>query len=194
MTPQADKTYSAFYEEKRIAQGDILEVARKVHRHLDKNPRASVFIFDNMTSAQIEVDFRGNEETMLQRLKAQLDPKTETATGPGRPKLGVVSREISLLPQHWEWLASQSGGASATLRKLVDSAQKQNRKKDETRKTQEAVYKFMQALAGDLPLYEEALRALYANNGVLFRTLVAPWPKDIRKHTLDLAESLFDPE
>ncbi|MDT8324349.1 MAG: DUF2239 family protein [Bacteroidota bacterium] len=112
--------------------------------------------------------------------------------GPGRPKLGVVSREVTLLPRHWEWLSTQPGGASVTLRKLVETARKANSGKDRIRRAQEITYRFMNAVGGDLPGYEEALRALYAPDAARFASLVADWPKDVREHVLRFAREAFE--
>jgi hypothetical protein len=147
-------------------------------------------VFDDGTSQQVELDLRGSVEDVLRRL-----PKEDTAavekSGPGRPKLGVISREIGLLPRHWEWLALQPGGASVTLRRLVDEARKQNRTKDAMRQSQNAAYKFMSAMAGDLPHFEEASRAFFAKKRDLFETLCAAWPQDVREHILKIGEAAF---
>jgi hypothetical protein len=111
--------------------------------------------------------------------------------GPGRPKLGVVSREVTLLPRHWEWLASQPGSASVTLRKLVDEARKRNEGKDRIRRAQEITYRFMNAMAGDFPGFEEALRALYAADRERFTTLTESWSGDVRDFTRELASEAF---
>ncbi len=105
----------------------------------------------------------------------------------GRPKLGVVAREVTLLPRHWEWLADQPGGASVALRKLVEAARRDHRERDEQRQLQERAYHFMSAMAGDLPGFEEGLRALYASERARFTELIAAWPADVREHALRLA-------
>jgi uncharacterized protein len=91
----------------------------------------------------------------------------------GRPKLGVQAREVTLLPRHWDWLSQQSGGASAALRRLVDAARSQGRT---LRERQDAAYRFMQGLCGDMEGYEEALRALYRSDSALFASAIARWP------------------
>ena len=111
--------------------------------------------------------------------------------GPGRPKLGVVAREITLLARHWDYLTRQPGGASVTLRKLVDEARKVNATRDRVREAQEAAYRFMTALAGDEPGFEEALRALFASNEARFSEVTASWPADIRDHAKQLAAIAF---
>ncbi|WP_193087797.1 DUF2239 family protein [Advenella sp. FME57] len=105
----------------------------------------------------------------------------------GRPKLGVISREVTLLPRHWEWLAAQPGGASVALRKLVEAARLRNTDRDARRAAQERAYHFMLALGGDLPGYEEATRALFADDMAALKTHVAGWPDDVRTHALMLA-------
>jgi hypothetical protein len=187
---EQDKTCTAFAGHRKIAAGSVAEVAAKVKRYHDKHPEASILVFDDGTSQQVELDLRGSVEDVLRRL-----PKEDTAavekSGPGRPKLGVISREIGLLPRHWEWLALQPGGASVTLRRLVDEARKQNRTKDAMRQSQNAAYKFMSAMAGDLPHFEEASRAFFAKKRDLFETLCAAWPQDVREHILKIGEAAF---
>ncbi len=73
--------------------------------------------------------------------------------GRGRPKLGVVAREVTLLPRHWDWLNAQPGGASVALRKLVEQARRANGDADRARAAREAAYHFMSAMAGDLPAF-----------------------------------------
>lgn len=191
MEPRIDRTYSAFAESKKIATGDVLEVATKVKKFLTKEAKAQVLIFDDSTSNQIEIDFRGTPEIVTRRLEALFEKtqEGEKKSGPGRPKLGVVAKEVTLLPDHWEWLARQPGGASVTLRKLVEEAKKKNSAKDQIRMSQEATYKFMTVMAGDLPDYEEALRALYASDTKKFEKLITAWPKDIQDHTMMLAKA-----
>lgn len=115
------------------------------------------------------------------------DEEQSSPRGRGRPKLGVVAREVTLLPRHWEWLNGQPGGASVVLRKLVDAARVAGEDKDRVRRAQEAVDRFMTAMAGNLPGYEEATRALYANDTVRFDAMIASWPADVRRHTQKLA-------
>jgi hypothetical protein len=173
-------------------------VAIRAKEAIDRNSDASILIFDDKTSAQIEVDFRGTNDDVLHRLRSRSlaespsSPK-ETASdapaGPGRPRLGVVAREVTLLPRHWDWLNIQPGGASVALRKLVDEARKANEGRDRVRQSQEAAYKFMSALAGDLAGFEEATRALFAGNTDAFNSNIASWPADVREHSLKLAGS-----
>jgi hypothetical protein len=137
------------------------------------------------------VDFRGTPEQVLKRLaanaEAQAAPDREAPRGPGRPKLGVVAREVTLLPRHWDWLNSQPGGASVALRKLVEEARRANEGKDRVRRSQEAAYRFMSALAGNEAGFEEATRALFAGNRQRFDVEVASWPADVREHAQKLA-------
>lgn len=175
----------AFAGTTKIAQGELRLVASKVKSYMDQNPESSLLVFDDRSSASIEIDLRGTVEDVLKRL-SPTPSENDEKVGPGRPKLGVVSREIGLLPRHWEWLATQPGGASVTLRKLVEEARKQNSAQDTFRASQNAAYKFMSAMGGDLPHFEEASRAFFARNRALFETLTAAWPKDVREHCLAL--------
>lgn len=189
----------AFDGHRLVGKGDMREVARKVKLHVDKNADASVLVFDADTSAIIELDLRGTLDDVLASVDARLRAsETGTASpegphrGPGRPKLGVVGREVTLLPRHWEWLEQQPGGASVTLRKLVEDARKSNGARDRQRAARESVYRFTNAMAGDLRGYEEALRALYAGDAPRFAACISHWPVGIRKHTEHLASVVFD--
>lgn len=164
---------------------------------MDRDPWAQVLIFDDLTSHPIEVDFRGTAEDVARRIDAAMPsvatPETEAdPRRPGRPKLGVVAREVTLLPRHWEWLASQPGGASVALRKLVDLARQSNQGKDRRRRAQEAAYRFLSAMAGNEPGFEEAARSLFAGKSERFHEVVEPWPADIRDHTRKLAAAVFE--
>ncbi|MFS4459237.1 DUF2239 family protein [Bdellovibrio sp. HCB2-146] len=191
MNPSPERTCTAFAGPKKIAHGHLLDVALKVKSHLQKDKNASILIFDDVTSAQVELDLRGTMEAVEKRMKEAFPDESEKPAGPGRPKLGVVSREISLLPRHWEWLALQPGGASVTIRKLIEEAKKKTQGRDEIRQAQDATYKFMTVMAGDLPHYEEALRAFYAKDGSLFKKLMGEWPKDVRDHVLKLSDAIL---
>jgi hypothetical protein len=188
----------AFDGDRRIARGDLQTVAQKAKAHIDRRESAQVLVFDVETSRVVEIDFRGTGADVVQRLSApthtqpEATPQqTSSQRGPGRPKLGVVAREITLLPRHWDWLSQQPGGASVALRKLVDDARKTGSNKDRVRQAQEVAYRFMSAMAGNYPHYEDALRALYANDAPRFETMITQWPADVREHTLRLAGSAF---
>ncbi len=201
MDEQDPKSCTAFEGNRCIASGKLLEVAKKVKEIIDRGEQASVLIFDNVTSEIVEVDFRGTMEDVLKRLEkstagmesaaAPSDTDQGSQRGPGRPKLGVVSREVTLLPRHWEWLNSQPGGASVALRKLVEEARRVNSNRDRVRRSQEAAYRFMSAMAGNLPGFEEATRALFAAAPERFNNQIASWPVDIRDHARKLAEAVF---
>jgi hypothetical protein len=196
MHAEAQTHCTAFEGARRIASGDLAEVASKAKAAVDKGRQ--VMIFDDASSEAIEVDFRGTVEDVLQRL-AERDRKdsaaaatADTPRGPGRPKLGVVAREVTLLPRHWDWLNAQPGGASVALRKLVEAARRTNEGKDRVRQAQEAAYRFMSAMAGDRPGFEEATRALFAGRREPFDQLIAPWPRDVRDHAKKLAALAFE--
>ena len=198
MNPASGPACVAFEGDRRIASGDLREVVRAVKETLDQARDASIIIFDGNTSATIEIDFRGSMEEILARLpdgvSAAIPAEAAAAAaprGPGRPKLGVVAREVTLLPRHWEWLARQPGGASVAIRKLVEQASRTGEDKDRIRQAQEAAYRFMSVTSGNRPHYEEAIRALFAGDAGRFEKLIAEWPDDIRAHTSRLAERAF---
>lgn len=181
MSPQPERTITAFAGARRVATGSAASVAVALRRLKDSNDDLTFLVFDAETSAPVELDVRGTLSDVAARYA---DPEKP---GPGRPKLGVVAREVTLLPRHWEWLATQPGGASITLRRLVEAASKNMTERDRIRKSQDAAYKFMMAIAGNLPQYEEALRALYASKKDAFEAMIATWPEDIRDHVAQLA-------
>ena len=196
----------AFEGKRRIAAGSLAEVARTVKETSDANPEAQILVFDAQSSETIEIDCRGSVADVLSRIPAaspEVSPVVEEATppatpttpaGPGRPRLGVVAREVTLLPRHWEWLAGQPGGASVALRKLVEQARRASAFANRVRQAQDAAYRFMSIMAGDLTNYEEATRALFAADRTTFAGLTASWPGDIRGHLLHLAEAAFQNE
>lgn len=184
--------YTAFSGTKIISSGEPSAVVRTV---MKENLKDSVLIFDDDTGHPVEIDFRGSIDEVVGRLPA--DPRDSPhdsspgTRGPGRPKLGVVAREVTLLPRHWDWLASQPGGASIALRKLVETARRENESKDSIRARQEAVYRFMSAMTGNLPGFEEAIRALFAGERIRFLNQIDSWPSDMQDYTKRIAENAF---
>ena len=185
-------SFTSFDGHKRIVTGPLPAVAVAVKRAIAGGAAGPVLIFDNVTGRSIDIDTRGADEEIIERLGSPAPPSPDAVRGRGRPKLGVVAREVTLLPRHWEWLAAQPGGASVVLRKLVDEARRAHGDRDMARKTQERAYHFMSAMAGDLPGFEEATRALFANDVPRFTDLIAAWPSDIRDHTAWLASNQID--
>jgi hypothetical protein len=192
--------YIAFDGNQRIAHGPLSAVALKVKETSDAHPLARLLVFHAATSELIDFDCRGTPAQMLHRLNASAKesslpadptPDRTSPVGPGRPKLGVVAREVTLLPRHWEWLSSQPGGASVALRKLVEHARRASASSDGIRQAQAAAYRFMSAMAGNLDGFEEAARALFATDRTKFDALLAPWPADVQEHLKHLAEPAF---
>lgn len=171
----------AFAQSQCLAMGAPQEVATTVKNFTDAQPDIGVLIFDAMTSRVVELDVRGALTDVLARLP-QPTVITAEPRSVGRPKLGVVAKEVTLLPRHWEWLASQTGGASVALRKLVEQAMRENSTADQVRQAREATYRFMQAMAGNAVGYEEASRALFAGDFAAFREHTATWAQDVREH------------
>jgi hypothetical protein len=171
MTSTPD-SYTAFDGHRRLASGPLAVVNLAAKRALERGAHGAVLIFDDLTGRSRDVDMRGVEE--------QVRPR-------GRPKLGVTAREVTLLPRHWEWLAAQPGGASVALRKLVERARRDGSGQQEHRQAHERAYHFMSAIAGDLPGFEEATRALFAHDAQHFAARIQSWPRDVREHATRLA-------
>jgi len=187
-------SFIAFAGDRCIASGDLGAVARAAKATLDRHKDAQILVFDD-DSGPIDLDLRGSVEDVLARLPEMPEASAVEAVapaprGPGRPKLGVVAREITLLPRHWEWLARQPGGASVALRKLVDEARRAN--KDRVRQAQETAYRFIAAMGENKPHYEEVARALFAGDAGRFETWTTSWPADVRDHARALAASCFE--
>ncbi|QOZ50137.1 DUF2239 family protein [Bradyrhizobium sp. CCBAU 53338] len=188
------RIFTAFQGQHRLVSGPAGEVALVVKR-VAARPDEPIIIFEDATGRSIDFDLRGGDREVLARLAKLIPPPVEEATPPteprgrGRPKLGVVAREVTLLPRHWEWLNAQPGGASVALRKLVDEARRASGDKDRERQARDAAYHFMSTMAGNLAQFEEASRALFADDRRRFTGLIADWPADIRDHIVKLAYS-----
>src|SRR6185437_4899387 len=183
-----------FEGERCLASGVLADVACAVKR-AERTSSAPIAIFNDATGRAVDLDLRGTAEEVAARYASAITcPAAGLATpaeprGRGRPKLGVVAREVTLLPRHWEWLNAQPGGASVALRKLVDETRRANGDRDRQRAAREAAYHFMSAMAGNFRNFEEASRALFADDRRRFTTLITSWPSDIRDHVVKLAYS-----
>ncbi len=183
-------SFTAFEGERRLATGALADVACAVKR-VERTSAGPIAIFNDDTGRAIDLDLRGTPEEVAARYAGAITCVAAEAPaeprGRGRPKLGVVAREVTLLPRHWEWLNAQPGGASVALRKLVEQARRANGDADRQRAARDAAYHFMSAMAGNLPDFEEAARALFADDRRAFVALIAAWPADIRDHVVKLA-------
>ena len=182
---------TAFEGDRRIASGELSHVVSATKRVVDERGHPPVLIFDDATSETLEIDFRGSLEQVLGKLAKPVEHEPELR-GRGRPKLGVVAREVTLLPRHWEWLNLQPGGASVALRKLVEKARAAYEGRDKVRRAREVCYKFMSAMAGDKPGFEEAARALFAGNTEGFEERIKAWPEGVREHIQKLAAGVWE--
>jgi len=183
---QRHDTYTAFVGHRRIVTGPPAQVAAGAARAMAAG-ESRVLVFDDRTGRQVDVDLRGPRLAIAPPDAAS----APQARGRGRPKLGVVAREVTLLPRHWDWLAGQPGGASAALRRLVDQARREGAEADETRLSQQSAYAAMSALAGDLPAFEEASRALFASDRSAFVAATGVWPQDVRAYVTRLADGAW---
>lgn len=201
-------TYTAFAGTQRLVRGTALEVALAV-RAQARLDDTLVLIFEDSSGRQVDFDLSGSESALRARMasaesarnpkagapshsssESTIDPIAAGKRGRGRPRLGVIGREVTLLPRHWAWLNSQQGGASVALRKLVDEARRSG-PDPARREAQDAAYRFMNAIAGDLPDFEEGCRALYRGDQANFLSHLNRWPDDVRNHALELAAAAF---
>jgi len=164
----------------RIASGPLAEVALEAQRARERDAGSNVLVFNVDTGAVVDLDMSGTEAEVV----ARYTPPQDVSPKRGRPKLGVVAREVTLLPRHWEWLARQPGGASVALRKLVEAARKIDSEGDATRARVEAAYRFMSTMAGDFSGFEDAARSLFAGDWGRLRRCIHDWPTDIRDQAL----------
>ena len=200
----APRSLVAFEGERLLASGSLREVSQAVRRAQVGGEHGAILVFDAVTSEPVEVDPREPSGALLVGAAApagvsgsdadDASPEaSEAPRGPGRPRLGVVPREVTLLPRHWEWLATQPGGASAALRRLVDQARSASVERDRRRAAQESAYRFMAATLGNQPHFEEATRALFAADRARFLGLSEGWPRDLRDHARHLAAAAVAP-
>lgn len=194
-SPLPADPHTAFEGHRILAAGRLADVALAVKQAMDMRRDAPILVFHDSSGKQVDLDLSGNNAQVVARhaaadatAPASEDAAVDTAPrGRGRPRLGVVAREVTLLPRHWDWLAAQPGGASVALRKLVEQARRDNEAQDARRQHQEAAYRFMASMAGDLPGFEEATRALYAEDRERYEHQVAQWPQDVRRYAMSLA-------
>jgi len=170
-------TYTAFEGLRKVSSGTAEELAAFV----ENRPQGDVLVFDDATGAQVDLGYTSGKPREI------ADGQGVEPRGRGRPRLGVVAKEVTLLPRHWDWLSLQPGGASVALRKLVEEARRTSGDRDRVRTAQEAAYRFMSAVAGNLPGFEEATRALFAYDRRRFTQMIAAWPDDVRDYSVRLA-------
>ena len=193
-------SFTSFDGWKRIAYGDLETNVLAVKQVMESGSSGPILTFDDHTGCVLEVDTRGTDAEALGRLhnespneavkeseSIKADESSFQPRGRGRPKLGVIAREVTLLPRHWDWLSAQSGGASVALRKLVEQAKRSTATCEDRRRTQERACQFMSAMAGDMAGFEESTRALFDGDSHKFIQLVAEWPGDVRDYALALA-------
>ncbi|TBR43539.1 DUF2239 family protein [Marinomonas agarivorans] len=187
--------YSAFLDTRLLAAGELTTVITQIKQQF---PDREALLVETNSCKRLEINWQGSVEDVLARIDAMpqaeplssdliapATPKTHIKSKRGRPKLGVVSKEVTLLPRHWEWLSKQSGGASVTLRRLVDQARQENSLEDEIKLRQEQIYNFISFFAEQLPNVEETMRALYRQDRSLFYRSIKNWPTDIRRFCED---------
>jgi uncharacterized protein len=191
---ESERTFTAFVGDRLFAAGEVKAMLLRAKESLDSGEMEPILIFEDRTGRQVDFDMRGTPDEVLSRLISHpLFITNEKRLGPGRPRLGVVSREVSLLPRHWEWLEQQPNGISAALRKLVEEARKRDPQGERARLAREAANRFMTAMTGNRPGYEEATRALFAGDQERFVQIIRDWPTDVRAYLSRLADPGWDP-
>lgn len=199
-----EKNYTAFAGFTRIATGTLEDVASSIKKRFDASADAIVdsvaethtvgpsadrlLVFDDETGRQIDFDLSGTLEEVRAEARARVEALSRSRRGRGRPKLGVECGELCLLPRHWEWLSAQPRSASATIRRLIDAARKSETPEAKTRERIDAAGAFMWSIAGDLPGFEEASRALYRQDRQALYERIADWPEDVRRHVHRMLE------
>ncbi|MEF9964642.1 MAG: DUF2239 family protein [Comamonas sp.] len=196
-----------FQGPQRLLQADRLTVLRYLQNHDELHPTGShtpLWVFDDLSGMRLDLNWRAElpaapllpntpgtapEDTAAALLESPSRSRSTRAVG--RPKLGVVSREVTLLPRHWDWLNRQPGGASAALRRLIDDARNAHAQQDSQRAATEATYQFMQAMAGDLPGFDEACRALFAHKQSAFLLQTQAWPDDVQAYLHQLSRPIW---
>lgn len=198
MSDDPMRTFTAFAGVRRLASGRAIDVALAV-KALAPEEGDPILVFDDRSGAVIDLDLRGTEAEITARFAelgnagdaaSRVEGRSDSDGTPrsrGRPKLGVIAREVTLLPRQWEWLASQPGGTSQALRRLVDEARRADGGQTRMKAAREAAYRFLSGLAGDLPGFEEVIRALFAGDAAGFAGRMTAWPPDIRAYALKLA-------
>lgn len=183
--------HTAFRDTTRIASGSLASVALAVKAAFAMDSAAPILVFDDATGKVVDLDLRGSDIEIAARYAPKGNEtgaaNDDAPRGRGRPKLGVVAREVTLLPRHWDWLALQPGGASQALRRLVDEARRNDGGRSRTRAAQAAAYAFIATMAGDREGFEEASRALFAGDGERFAEHSRSWPADIQAYAQELA-------
>jgi len=178
-----DATYTAFAGVRRVAAGTLADVLPVLKRRFDRNRSEIVLVYDDATGRQVDFDLTGPLDEVLERALPT------ASRGPGRPRLGVTSREVSLLPRHWEWLEHQSSGTSGALRRLVERGIAHQPGRERARRIRAALSTVLTAMAGDRPNYEESTRAMFRGDVNGFEALVKRWPRDIRTYAVERARA-----
>jgi len=191
-------SFTAFIGNRIAASGNIEETVVKCSELIKGAPIERLAIFNDENGRAVDIDFRGGIDEILGRLETHPvlgrkveDENPEKSGQVGRPRLGVVAREISLLPRHWEWLNSQKGGSSAAIRRLVDEARKKYEHRERARLAGEGLYRFMWDMAGNFENFEEATRAFYEKDYDRFIKLISVWPHDISRYIEKLLDRLL---
>lgn len=195
MESRGNARFTAFLGHEILARGSVEEVVTAAKHRLDDGAEKRLAVFDDAEARVHDFDFRGSLEDVLSRLdrhpllsgsKPEVGSKEGEKRSPGRPRLGVVSGEVTLLPRHWAWLRGQKGGASATIRRLVEEARRAGSHGNRERRAQEAAYRFMSDMAAHLPGFEEASRALFSGRTEDFFSEIREWPADLRRYLEEL--------
>lgn len=166
---------TAFASCKQIAFGECAQVLAQIGS-MTFPQDTSIRVFGDETGECLDFDLRVKVLTKSAMGKSALS--TSVVRSMGRPRLEVVAGEVPLLPRHWEQFDRQPGGTSVALRRMVDEGRKIGQGRDSVRAPRETACRSMRNMAGALPGYEHAARALFRGNKALFEKAVAHWPAD----------------
>ncbi len=199
-TEKPSQSYTLFRNNTLVANGDMADIKASILAVNERFPEGTYLCFNDLTGEYVDVDFHTEKSTKPLKKQTELKrgrpsflkaPRAKTKKA-GRPSLGVVAREVTLLPRHWKWLNSQSSSASSALRELIDETIRTGRNPLEARNAMARADKFMSTALGDQPGYEEASRALYRADKETFYKLIEAWPNDLKNYVKQLSNPAFD--
>lgn len=166
------RSCTVFENDEVLLRGSETEVRQAVRRARAVRPLGKLIAFFDDNGEDFEVEYvpPGTADAIPEPLVEE-----NLVRKAGRPRLGVVAREVTLLPRHWEWLETQPSGPSAALRRLVESARRDSAPADRTRRSVEATYRFLYTMVGNTAFFPELCRALFRRDWERFDAQLGSW-------------------